>query len=236
MKRTSFIIFCLLSTSKLFGQQLPMGTVAGSSLDMRTTAYGYINQLKARPAETLGDVYLNEDWLLADIELNNGNTVLKNIPVKINLQTSELEIKHQNQVKVLPSGKVKVFRLLMTNGTVEKFVNARAYKLDNTPLNGFLQSIDSGKWELLVRPEVKLVKSNYNQALDIGERNDKYVKGETLYLAKDNQLYETRLSRQKFVKNFSGSEDVVSAFIKEHNINIKKVEDLRVLVGFLNKR
>ncbi len=234
MKKKLFVFaVCILSLQELFSQAV-VGGVSSKGLDMQASPGGFVTQLPMAPAETKGDVYLNSEWIIADIALFNQTSELKDYSIKINLQTNDIEINYQNQVRVLSGRNVKHFTLKKNDGAFEKYVNGKSYTLNNTPIVGFFKVIDSGKWELLIKPQVKLVKSSYVAALDAGDRSDYLVKEEVYFFSKNKSLYETRMPVKRFSKQFSENEIPLSNFIKEHDLGLKRIDDLKELLHFMN--
>lgn len=248
MKESSIVITVLIASwMNVQGQSVTssnvVGTVPGKQIDIKSGTRSIITELPVKKGEPEGDVYLNSDWALADLTLSNNADILKGLPVKLNLQRVEFEINVNNQIKVLPGSRVREFLLLQTNGLKKKYVNGNAYKLNGAAVDGFLhrietniaeQKLNTSPWQLFVRQQLTIIASNYNAALDMGNRSDRFVKTESILLEKGGVLYETKAAKKNFVKIFTGNEETVRKFIKEKKINPKKREDLIILVMFLN--
>src|SRR3546814_3083468 len=58
-------------------------------------------------------------------------------------------------VKVLSGARVSQFTLHRNDGRYEKYVNGKSFELNNEPIGGFLHVLDSGKWILLVKKDLK---------------------------------------------------------------------------------
>ena len=236
MKRAIIVLtFLSISLGKIYGQQSTMGTIPGKVIDTKSSTRAIMTQLPMAPPETTGDVYLHSYWTIADITLTGKETELTGCSIKYNLQTNDLEIQYEQQVKVLPGRRIGHFLLIKPDGTKEKYVNGRNYHLDTSPVAGFLRVLDSGRWTLMVKPEIKVVEATYNPALHVGERDNQFVKDETFYISKGNALYKIDLPVKKFCKQFPGYESQVNSFIKAERINLKKDNDLTTLLNFLNE-
>ncbi|SKC79276.1 hypothetical protein [Ohtaekwangia koreensis] len=226
----------ILLTDLSANAQSVVGDLPGKGLDIQTGPGGFVTQLPLAPAETKGDVYLNSDWAVADIKIFNQQGELKQVPIRIDLKANEVEINTQNQVKIL-SG-IKVDRILITNnktGSIDKYINAKKYKLNGVSANGFVKVLDSAKWQLFVKPQLKLVQSNYVAALDAGDRNDKWVKEEVYFFSKDSNLYQVYSSTKKFSQQFGENANKVQGFIKTNKLNLKNYKDLFGLFNYLNE-
>lgn len=212
-----------------------MGTIPGQPVDIKSGAGTVLTQLRSAPPEAKGTVYLEPHWTLADIKFSGTGPFLKDCSMKYNLQNKDLEILHQNEVKVLPWRRVAAFYAKPAGRPAEKYVNASRYFFGDIPLEGFLMVLDSNKWELLERAEVKTIEPSYNPALDIGEKSDQYVKRVSLLLAKDGKIYEVELRTKKFAQQFGNKQEQVLTFMKKERINLKNREDLQKLFKFLNE-
>jgi hypothetical protein len=212
-----------------------MGDVPGKGLDMQTGPGGFVTQLPMAERETKGDVYLNSEWSTADIKVYGQQNELKQFRMRVDLNSNEIEINAQNQIKVLQGNRVERFQIVNSkDGAVEKYVNAKRYKLKGIQYHGFMKMIDSAKWQLLVKPQLKLIKSNYVAALDAGENSDKWVKEDIFFFAKDTTLYEVYSSAKKFTVQFDEDAEKVQSFIKMNKINLKQPTDLFKVITFLN--
>lgn len=234
MKKIFVFIICSSPLIHVFAQVA--GEAQGKGMDMQTSPGGFIKQLPMAPAETKGDVYLNSEWSLANITLFNQNAdELKEYPVRVNLQTNDIEINYQNQVKVLSGRAIKYFTLKKSDGAQEKYVNGKRYKLNDVPMAGFLKVVDSSKWELVSKTQLKVIQASYVSALDAGDRSDKIVKEEIFYFSKDATLYQVYPSSKKFAVQFKENSELVKNFIKTNDLNLKNQLDLHQIQVFLSE-
>lgn len=230
------LCFSLLLVGHGIRAQSVIGDVPGKGLDIQTGQGGFVTQLPQAPAETKGDVYLNSEWAIADIKIYNQDNELKQLPIKIDLKSNEIEINAQNNIKILSGNQVEQLRITSgSTGTFDNYVNGKKYKLNGTPINGFIKIIDSAKWQLLIKPQLKLVQANYVAALDAGDRSDRWVKEEIYFFAKDSNLYRVQTSSKKFSQQFNEDAVKIQMFIKDNKINLKDQKDLQSLLTFLNE-
>lgn len=237
MKNSLSILLGFLSISILTIHAQPniMGTVAGKNVQIQSAANGVVTSLPLAPAETVGEVYLDSYWRSADITLTD-QTELKGYPIKVNFKTSDLEIQYERQTKVLPGSRVSHFAILNADGSMDKYINGKNHLLNNVPVRGFLQVLDSGKWSLLKKTDIKIIEASYNPALAVGQRDNQIVKSEASFLSHGNMLYELDGSAKKFSKQFAGHEAAISKFMKEEKINLKKTDGAAALLRFLNEK
>lgn len=222
---------CFLYTS---GYTQVVGNMPGKGLDIQTLPGGFVTQLPPAQAETKGDVYLITDWALADITLTNSESVLSGYFVRVDLSTNNIELKVEDQIKVLVGNKVQSFILNDVLLGHAKYINVQEYSLNGIKMNGFFRVIEDKEWKLLEKTTLKLVKANYVASLDAGVREDRLIKEKTYFLAKENKLYEVRSSAKKFASQFGEKSDDLMKYIKGNNINLKQENDLRKLLEFFS--
>ena len=231
---TVTILIGLISVS--LGQSLPMGSTGGSRMFFRPGSYALVTELPAAPPTTIGDYYLEKEWLRGDLYLDE-NLKLESLYFRYNAKDNYFEIKTETEIKVLP-GK-RVIKFTWTNNQSEfdgAYINGALYNLEQTTVNTFLKIVSDEKYDLLVGNRFKVIPGNFNTALNVGERNDKIVKEEVLYIGTGESLMEVDSNRKKFIKDltlFSGSD--LSSFIKSNKINPKNLEDLILVTRRLNE-
>lgn len=182
-----------------------------------------------------GTPYIDEEWANAEI-LFKSNEVIKNIPVKYDLQENIMEIKTKKTIKVCPSDRIIAFEL--SNNEAEetrKYVNCNRFKIEED-LKGFYEVlVDNDKgMGLFLKTEVTLKKSNYNPALDVGDMTTKVIKRDNFFLVSGD--YATRVPKNKksFLKAFKGKSSVIDLLLKEEKLKFNKKEDLIKVVEYYN--
>lgn len=232
MKTSIALSFTFLSLSCTLGYAQVVGNMPGKGLDIQTSPGGFVTQLPPAKPEAKGDVYLNNDWTLADITLVNAETVLTGYFVRVDLSTNDLELNVKDQVKILVASKVQSFVLNNASSGRVKYINGQYYSFNGVKTNGFLRVIEDGEWKLLEKTSLKLVKANYVASLDAGVREDRLVKEKIYYLTKEDKLYEVRSSVKKFANQFGDKSNDLEKYIKANKLNLKQEGDLRKLLEF----
>ena len=174
------------------------------------------------PKQLLGDAYLNPHWQSANILLFTRETLLEGYPVRYDLLKDELEVKAKDGIKVLEGKRVKTF-VWMDSVTrqPEYFINASQYtNSENSKMTGFFEVLVDGKFPLLSRPTATIREADYNVQFNVGSRDDKIIKKETLYYTKNNIVYELPKARKKFVAVFPDERDNVEAFIRTNYLDV----------------
>ncbi len=175
----------------------------------------------------VGSFYLNDEWALTDVFLNNDNMVIRDIKTRIDLRNRVLEIKTKDDTLVLPTYRIKKF-LIKESATL--FVTENVVK---SSTKGFYQVVVDDEFTLLSHPDVKITPSDYNIITNTGSRDDKIIKKESFYLFSDGSLMLLNRSRSKFKKQFSENERAIEFFGK-HKVKPKKMMYLLDFVNYLN--
>ena len=188
------------------------------------------------PKQLLGDAYLNPDWRPANILLFTKETLLEGYPIRYDLLKNELEVKASNGIKVLEGRRVKSFvwkdSLSWTN---EFFINASLYKdEDNTPMTGFFKVLADGRSPLMSKPKAYIKEADYNVQFDVGTRDDKIIKKEILYYAKDGVAYELPKSRKKILAIFGENSDKIAEYVKVNELDHSNRTDIIRVFTYYN--
>lgn len=238
MKKWSTVVVVVFTTISItYGQSLPMGSTGGSRIFFRPGSYAFVTELPKAPPETIGDFYLDNEWLRGDIYLRE-EMKLESLFFRYNAKENYFEIKTDNEVKVLPGNRVISFDWVHNqNESDGKYANASQYNWNGTIINNFLKVVYDGQYGLLMGDRFKVIPGNYNAALNVGERNDKIVKEKVYYFSHNGELLKVDSNRKRFLNDlqaFSGQD--INSLTKGHKINPKDMEDLISLARKLNER
>ena len=115
---------------------------------------------------------------------------------------------------------------------ITKYVNGSLFD-ENTAF--FLEIIVEGELTLFKRTKVRIRRANYNKALSIGNEEDRYqIITEYFIYTENNGLLEVPKKSKSFLKLISPFKGAAS-FYKKRKLNHKKVEDLELLITYINK-
>ena len=156
------------------------------------------------------------------------SSIVRGLETRIDLRTSELEIKYKGEIKVLPS-----FRVRSVVFTKDKslFVTETLLK-SNT--KGFYEVLVDDENTLLRKYDTKLMSPSYNVQLDAGSKSSKVVKEQSYFVFNDLGIVKLAKTKNKLKKQLNKQKEVFN-FIDENKINPKKETNLISLVNFLNK-
>lgn len=212
-----------------------VGNNNAAGLDMQTVSGGFVTQLPQAPPEVKGSYYLTDEWRRGTIYVQD--MALKDYYFKYDIRHNQFEIKTGNEIKILSGQRVLKFEQDdNTNAGVQLFVNAKPYKLEGSPVNGFFQLIVEGEWDLLSKTEVTLVQGGYVAALDAGERDARITRTEKYYLADSdgNLILAQTIKKKNIPEIFHNESQEVQQQLVAANLNSKKLLDLTNMVSILN--
>ena len=179
-----------------------------------------------------GHKFLVEQALEGSVVLNGSNKEYLFRQMRYNVFSRDLEVQLQGKTKFIRNMRVKSFTLKQ-DGKKRNFVNASAYTLSNKAQKGYLEVLASGDVILSKQTTTHVLSGNYNIALNVGEKSDKIMQKEAYFLAKEGKLYSAR-SKRSVRKLMTSARFNAKVIIKEKNLKIKKMEDLKALVELYN--
>lgn len=195
-------------------QSVSSGSAAyGSGFQGRYTSNGKI----------VGDIYLDSTFLETNFQLINRAARFKS-PARYDLLNNELEVKTTAGVKVLNSSLVESYATY-ENGDSIYYLSALKYKLEGTPLIGFLQVLSVGNIQLLKYVRIEVTKPTYNASLDIGDRNAYIVQKPTLYYSTNGDLFKLK-GKKDILQLFGINKERVNSFVESNKLDWKKEKDL----------
>jgi hypothetical protein len=118
----------------------------------------------------------------------------------------------------------------------EKYLNADIYKdEEGKSVSGFLEiAVEDTKAKLLVKEDLKLKKANYVATVDMGSREDKLVKEESYYMAKNGILYKFTAKKDKNLSLFGDMKEEMKKYIDARKLKFNNRLDLMDIVKHYN--
>ncbi len=172
------------------------------------------------------DVYISDDWKIADIKMNGSDEVITGIPIRLDAQNNLLEIKHTGKIKTISSGNVKSIVIENENTTfiTESLLNKNSPK-------GFYRLIYNLHSSLLCHYYTEIRQSSYNRAIDMGERGDAVIVMKDYYFLYHGEMIKLESKRKKLARQF-GYNDKIYNFILSQKIDPKNEFDLVKLATY----
>jgi len=226
-KKIFYVVVLILCFNFTFGQN----GVGNDFLFQETNGGLKVPNLPVKKGVTQGSYYLVDEWRNGNITLTT-DQIIENYPIKVNIKDKNIEIKTDDDIKLLELSSVSSVEW-SNNGNTETFINA-ATSLNNTDL-GFAQIFYDGNVKLFSKPTLVLLPANYNAALASGTNNDKYTIEQKLFIFKNENLISVRNSKSSIIKALSDKETEIKSYIKENNINCKETVDLVKVIKYYNE-
>lgn len=200
--------------------------------------FGYVHEMPLREPGTVGSVYLNDAWKKATVRLKKsarGVEVLADITIKLDLKANMFDVLMENKVKVLSGEKVRSFTWMNDiRQEPDLYLNCDVFKADDGKLVGFARVLnkDTTGLMLLEHNYLEMIKANYNVALNVGSRENKFVKRTQLYVLRDGKL--VAVNKNSLLDNMADQAAAVNKFIKENKISLKSQSSMAAVVDYYN--
>jgi hypothetical protein len=155
--------------------------------------FSFIYGIPLTPGETIGDSYWSSEWSSTNIVLFKGEKVINGILTRYDILNNGLEVKVDDDVRFLPAALIKAY-VIRDNDIARTFVNGSSID----PAYPFLlEVLADGKMALLKRTRIQIKNADYNEALDLGSRNNRLLKESILYYAMGNEITELPKSKSR---------------------------------------
>lgn len=227
MKTTVFTLIFSMTFLCSYSQMETKGTVMSYSGDGSMVFI----QVPEKKVETEGSVYLEDSWNAGVINLYS-ETSIKNYPFKVNVKTNDIEIKTEDDVRVLPSSEVKFFIWRSQSGGKEIYMNTQEF--EGATHSGFYKVLSHGDVSLLRRTKLLLMHSNYNAAVDAGRESQKYVKEYDYFVHVGGSTKQIKANRRSMLKFFDDKAEKVKQFAKQNRLKFNNENDLAKIFDFYN--
>ncbi|EAZ82863.1 carboxypeptidase-like regulatory domain-containing protein [Algoriphagus machipongonensis] len=184
-----------------------------------------------------GNNYLDTKWNTASLLLYRDQQLLEGFRVRYNIVSNMFELMEpeNNMVSVMPGLRIQNFVWVDSTYKVPRyFVNGMDFKEEGAPISGFFEVLVDGELPLMRRTKAVFKESNYNEALMVGERNDKIIKRNTYYYLEDKDIIELPSRRKKIFAIFEDQAEEMEAYTNENSIDLKDPSGLFQLFTHYN--
>ncbi|HNP20008.1 MAG TPA: hypothetical protein PKL31_16335 [Fulvivirga sp.] len=192
-----------------------------------------IKELPLPPPEQKGSFYLNENWEVGNVVLKN-EAVIKSYPIRYDLKHNYLEINVAGSIKVCALALLKNFSYLSLDDSIVYYNTYSIYN-DKTMPDGICQLLIDDQIQLINYQFLAIIKSNYNEALDIGERNQKTIKKTQLYVIVRNEVFEVKGSLKGNRNIFLDQITKVKAYMKTNKLKFNSIGDITKIFEYYNQ-
>ena len=225
------IVASIMMSFGLFGQetinQVSLRTNPETTSIPEMGNYG-INSFDTRKFKPEGTPYLDDTWLNGDIKLYDGK-MIDDVPYRYNVVDETLVINLEDEYYTLPNSVFTQFSAVQVNklGKISHRNFIRMANSDNT--SNYYEILQSnGTASLALDHKAKLVKANYNTALDVGSPVDKYIQDQENVLICDDKVIKLKGSNKKILAQIADQN--MLSYIKENNVNLKDNDQVSEMI------
>ncbi|MGM0565371.1 MAG: hypothetical protein ACQESX_01325 [Bacteroidota bacterium] len=229
------LLFCLLiSTAITYGQEnsdyesdAPVFTDIISSGKVRSSFTIISDPFKEKLKKYDGTPYMDEDFKPAEIKVKFKNEPARNLKMRYNVYAQQFEIKSDEQLY----GMTKTEKVDYVKMGSRKFIFAK----ENNNLQVFEQLTQDGHARLLIKHKCMFKPSNYNAALDAGNRNPYFYHDNDYYLQLgEEEPFEIKRRRKKVISALNSKQDEIKNYFKSNNLSAKSENDLIKVIHYYN--
>ncbi len=211
------------------------------------SANGSVMAIKGPDRKLLGNGYLDSTFQTGYVVFYNKlqlpdnppGSVLRDIPVRLDLNTNEVEIRTKSQgVRVATLGMVQALGIRSTASTdTNWFVNVREFSLqpgsDKSP-TGFFEQVAVGRLSLLRYHSLYLKRANYNVAMNIGSRDDELVQQTEWYVARGRRVQAFSPGKKALISLMGDKAPEIEAYLKSQKPDLKNPSVLKLVFLYYN--
>lgn len=190
------------------------------------TYYGTALRSAKERRETVGPIFLNDDWLPVEVELPNGTVTFDQ--AKLNIMTSAVEVIYKDQEKVIASGNLKHVTLTSLN---RKFIPASKIKYE-TPLSGFLEVLGTTAPFMMTQHYIYVKKPNFDGYVNAGTVDDQLMKGSNNFYFDGEKLTPVS-GRRDIEKIYSSKKHEVKSLSKSLRTDFRDPRSIQKLIDSL---
>ncbi len=225
MKRIA-LLFIVFFTINAYSQS----NDASQSLIYSSGGASTVLEIPVRPADMVGSVYYNEVWYIGIINLFDGR-VIKGYGLKYDIKSQYVEIKTDDGIKILPVGLIENITWRDVNGKEETLINWSNIEVSET---GFYSVIYDGQKSVIKKIGLQIIDSNYNVAMDVGSKDNKYTQKNDYFFVENGKVKKTRKKRKEVLVFLADRKDQISDYAKENNLRYSSDDDLKKIFSYYN--
>jgi hypothetical protein len=191
------------------------------------------------PKKLQGNFYLDTKWNKASILLYKNEELIEGYFVRYNINSNNFELRSENSddASTIPGLRVRnIVWIDSEHGVPRYFINGMDFKDEGSPIAGFFEVLVDGKMPLVRRTIASIRESNYNQALMVGEPDDRVVKRYVYYYIEGKNVIEIPSKKKKLFPIFGESQAEMEDFAETNNLNLKEASSLFSLFTQYNSK
>jgi len=191
------------------------------------------------PKKLQGNFYLDTKWNKASILLYKNEELIEGFFVRYNINTNTFELRSENSEEstTVPGLRVRNIVWIDSEHNVPRyFINGMDVRDEGSPIAGFFEVLVDGKMPLVRRTIASIRESNYNQALMVGEPDDRVVKRFVYYYIVGKDVIELPSKPKKIFPIFGKNQAEMEAFADTNKLNLKEASSLFSLFTQYNSK
>lgn len=181
-----------------------------------------------KPKAIEGSLYLNERWQ-ESLLLTPQNKVIK-VPARYRVYDDEVQILFEGEVMKLFPDSIKAIKIK------DQVFLSLPYSDGKEKKRSYFELLSEGTVDLFLHRKMEIVKSDYNPALNLGQRNDELVIKEYYYYRKKSgTLRPMKQTKGGVLEALSNRKKAVAQFAKSNKLGVRKRSDLVAIFDFYNR-
>jgi hypothetical protein len=221
-----FYLLCQSSSGQIIIYTSPTSPVKSNTYHESNLLSLGVSSNKEGRTLVVKPIYLYDEWESAEINFLKDNTVIGDLDVKLNLSENFIEIRLNDEVKILPQN--QVYSLIFT-GKGDTIITDKKLKAEN--LTGFFKILYNNKASLLCYYKQEILPANYNVTMAVGRKNDEIIIKKEYYMFSNGKLIKIDENRKKFIEQLNLNQEQVS-YLKDEKISTKHESDLIKFMRF----
>jgi hypothetical protein len=209
-----------------------LGGNASQGVEMNLRDNGFVTQLPGASGKTKGSSLLYEQWLLCNLDFGTRGKA-EGLYIRYDILNSIVNIRLKDKIKSIDGSYIERFSLTDSLGITHFYVNCNQFNNETTPLIGFFEILAEGKYQLFRKTDAVIIEANYNQALDLGDKDNSISQVSNYYIARNKEALKVDKTKKSLIKDFPEITGL-AGYMKKEKINIRRSKDLIKLVTYMN--
>jgi hypothetical protein len=226
--RKLIVAFCLLLPTYGWAQDVSASQVETRLSDLDKLKNGVSLNPNAgfdnRQSRLYGSIYFDSSWHTGGLTLRGHQKPLKNLPLRYDLFNQQLEIRHQDEIKLASAYELAGFYFVDGSGIRREFT-----VLKTEEGNTIFELLAEGKYCLLRKHEVIQMEPNYVEQFDVGSRDIRLIPQRSFYLQTPEGLIEAKKIKKKM------HNPALKQFMRQEQLSLQRLHDLQKIAAFLNE-
>lgn len=228
MKKLFFILSILFAFTGIFAQATAK---VGSEYMPISFSSNFFTSIPKQKTSPKGSVYLKDKYVKGMI-LVNENQYIDNVKLNFNFHTNKLEVVNGDTIYNIDPYKIKWFTIKGSQFGLYTTPGTLKTQPELSDCDLIKLYYDDKNLKLIEKYYLKILKSNYNTAVDAGETSDTYVVSSKMYIVKDNEVYKFSKTKHSILTIFSDKKNEIKSFVKDNHLKYNKMADILKIMKY----